>query len=379
MVGSLETGSDRYFVRVPDVDAPPAPSPAPAKIRDPWFDNAKMALVTLVVLGHSWTLLPLDLKDGGSTTATTVDTWLYHFLYSWHIPAFVIVTGYLSRSFEYSRARMWNLFTTVAVPYVIFEGAYALFRHEFGGVDFERLWANPHWPMWYLAAMFFWRLMTPIFKRLPGKVVIAVAISLLAGLYANDILDNARIFGLLPFFVLGLKMHEGHWNLLRTRRARWYGFAVLAALFVVARFSSGWIETEWLYYRSRYDELDPDNLRAIVIRMSLLLTGLVGSFAFFAVVPRAKTWFSALGGATLVVYLFHGFFVLGAEFAGFMGWAEDHWPLSLVLVSLVAPAVAIFLAWKPVASRLNVCVDPIGSFNRRRARRKPADQAPSSG
>ena len=363
-------------MRVPDVDAPPALTAAEAKQRDPWFDNAKMALVTLVVIGHAWTLLPLDLQDGGSSTATTVDTWLYNFLYSWHIPAFVIVTGYLSRSFEYSRTRMWNLFTTVAVPYVIFEGVYALYRHVVGGVDFERLWANPHWPMWYLSAMFFWRLMTPIFKRLPGKVVIAVAISLVAGLYANDIFDNARIFGLLPFFVLGLKMHEGHWSLLRTRRARWYGIAVLVGLFVLARFSGDWLETEWLYYRSRYDELDPDNLRAIVIRMSLLLTGLVGSFAFFAVVPRTKTWFSALGGATLVVYLFHGFFVLGAEFAGFMGWAEDHWPLSLVLVTVVAACLAIFLAWKPVSSRLNVCVDPIGTISRRRRRR---GRAPSSG
>ena len=369
-------------MRVPDVDAPLAPSPGHAKRRDPWFDNAKMALVTLVVLGHSWTLLPLDLTDGGSTTADQFDTWLYNFLYAWHIPAFVIVTGYLSRSFEYTRVRMWNLVTTVAVPYVLFEGVYALYRHEVGGIDFERLWANPHWPMWYLAAMFFWRLMTPIFKRLPGKVVIAVAISLLAGLYANDIFDNARIFGLLPFFVLGLKMHEGHWNLLRTRRARWYGIAALLGLLVLARFSGSWFETEWLYYRSRYDSLDPDNMRAIVIRMSLLLAGLVGSFAFFAVVPRTKTWFSALGGATLVVYLFHGFFVLGAEFAGFIGWAEDHWPLSFVLVTVLAPLLAIFLAWQPVSSRLNVCVDPIGTFTRRRQRQAAQtrpDQAPSSG
>jgi fucose 4-O-acetylase-like acetyltransferase len=369
-------------VPVPDVDAPLAPSPAPAKQRDPWFDNAKMALVALVVLGHSWTLLPLNLTDGGSSTATQVDTWFYNFLYAWHIPAFVIVTGYLSKSFEYTRIRLWNLVTTVAVPYVLFEGVYALYRHVVGGVDFERLWANPHWPMWYLSAMFFWRLMTPIFKRMPGKVVVAVAISLLAGLYANDIFDNARIFGLLPFFVLGLKMHEGHWSLLRTRRARWYGIAALVLLFVLARFSGDWIETEWLYYRSRYDALDPDNLRAIVIRMSLLLSGLVGSFAFFAVVPRSKTWFSALGGATLVVYLFHGFFVLGAEFAGFKGWAADHWPLSLILVTVLAPALAIFLAWKPVSSRLTPFVDPVGAFNRRRKRladQSSGDQAPSSG
>jgi fucose 4-O-acetylase-like acetyltransferase len=374
--------SDRYFVPVPDVDAPLAPSPAPAKQRDPWFDNAKMALVTLVVLGHSWTLLPLNLTDGGSSTSTQVDSWLYNFLYAWHIPAFVIVTGYLSRSFEYSRARMWNLVTTVAVPYVIFEGVYALYRHVVGGVDFERLWANPHWPMWYLSAMFFWRLMTPIFKRMPGKVMVAVAISLVAGLYATDVFDNARIFGLLPFFVLGLKMHEGHWNLLRTRRARWYGIGGLLVLFVLARFSSHWFETEWLYYRSRYDALDPNNLRAMVIRISLLLSGLVGAFSFFAVVPRAKTWFSTLGGATLVVYLFHGFFVLSAEFAGFKGWAADHWPLSLVLVTLVAPCIALFLAWKPVSTRLTVCVDPVNTVIRRRKRRaeqSSGDPAPSSG
>jgi fucose 4-O-acetylase-like acetyltransferase len=354
-------------VAVHDQASAPAPSPAPAQVkqRDPWFDNAKMALVVLVVIGHSWTLLPAD--DG-------LDSWSYDFLYAWHIPAFVIVTGYLSKSFEWTRKRMWSLLTTVALPYVVFEGVYALYRHEVGGVDFKLLWANPHWPMWYLAAMFFWRLMAPFFKRVPGKVIIAVAISLLAGLYANDILDNARIFGLLPFFVLGLKMHEGHWNLLRTRRARWYGFAVLIGLFVLARFSGNWFETEWFYYRTRYDALVPDDLRAITIRMSLLITGLLGAFAFFAVVPRTRTWFTALGGATLVVYLFHGFVVLGAEFAGFPGWATHHMPLAWVLTTLAAPALALFLAWPPVSTRLNVLVDPVGAISRRRR-----GQAPTSG
>jgi fucose 4-O-acetylase-like acetyltransferase len=361
---------DRYFVPVQHAAAPPAASPAPAPVqqRDPWFDNAKMALVVLVVVGHSWTLLPSD--DG-------LQSWTYDFLYAWHIPAFVIVTGYLSRSFEYSRKRMWSLFTTVALPYVVFEGLYALYRHEVGGVDFELLWANPHWPMWYLAAMFFWRLLTPVFKRIPGKVVLAVAISLFAGLYANDILDNARILGLLPFFVLGLKMHDGHWNLLRTRRARWYGFAVLVGLFVLARFSGSWFETEWFYYRTRYDALDPNNLRAITIRMSLLITGLVGAFAFFAVVPRTKTWFTALGGATLVVYLFHGFFVLGAEFAGFPGWATDHMPLAWVLITVAAVLLALSLAWAPVSTKLNMLVDPVGAIARRR-RTRPG-RGPTSG
>ncbi len=76
--------------------------------RDPWLDNAKMALVTLVVVGHAWTLLP----DAGLTEH------LYDFLYAWHVPAFVFVTGYLSQKFAYTKVRMWQLFRTVVVPYL---------------------------------------------------------------------------------------------------------------------------------------------------------------------------------------------------------------------------------------------------------------------
>ena len=83
----------------------------PASLRDPWFDNAKFALVTLVVIGHMWTLLP----DAGAKV------WLYDFLYYWHVPAFVIVTGYLSRNFDYSHDRLRALFRTVVVPYMVFE------------------------------------------------------------------------------------------------------------------------------------------------------------------------------------------------------------------------------------------------------------------
>ena len=54
---------------------PAAPAAAPAKARDPWFDNAKMALVVLVVVGHSWTLLPHEHRGTtGPTTSSTPGT-----------------------------------------------------------------------------------------------------------------------------------------------------------------------------------------------------------------------------------------------------------------------------------------------------------------
>ena len=83
----------------------------------------------LVVVGHAWTLLP----------ANRLNDHLYDFLYAWHVPAFVFVTGYLSRSFAYTPTRLWQLVRTVAVPYVVFECALALFRIYVGGEKLEDL------------------------------------------------------------------------------------------------------------------------------------------------------------------------------------------------------------------------------------------------
>jgi len=317
-----------------------------------------MALVTLVVVGHSWTLLPHD----------TANDWAYDFLYAWHIPAFVTVTGYLSRSFTWAPAKLWALVRTVAIPYVVFEAALAWFRYQVGGVELRDLFTDPHWPMWYLSALFFWRLMTPAFLALPKRLalVAAVAISLLAGLEAGDTLDLARILGLLPFFVLGLVLSDREWGWVRSRRAAPLALLGVVLVLVVTLFTDSWIATEWYYYRSRYDVLDPNDLKAAAIRAVLLCIGLIGAASFFALVPRGRSWFSTLGAATLVVYLFHGFFVLTAQYEGFPDWADRHLVWSFVVTTSAAVVLALALAAPPVARVLHVAVDPLGRLPRRR-------------
>jgi fucose 4-O-acetylase-like acetyltransferase len=326
--------------------------------REPWFDNIKMALVTLVVVGHSWTLLPHN----------TANDWAYDFLYAWHVPAFVTITGFLSRSFAWTPAKLMALVRTVAVPYVIFEAALATFRYQVGGVQLDDLFADPHWPMWYLSALFFWRLMAPAFMRLPkpAALVLAVGISLVAGLWAGNILDIARILGLLPFFVLGLTLSDREWGWLRSRRALPVALLGVLVILVFTRFTDSWINTEWYYYRSRYDALDPNDLKAVAIRAVLLCIGLVGTAMVFILVPRAKSWFATLGAATLVVYLYHGFFVLSAQYEGFPDWADRHLVTSFAITTLAAISLALALAAPPVARVLNVAVDPVGWLVRRR-------------
>lgn len=346
---------------------PPAGSvPAATSTRDPWFDNAKMALVLLVVIGHAWTLLP----------ETTLNDTLYDALYAWHVPAFVFVTGYLSRSFRWEKARLWKLVRTVAVPYFVFESLLALFRIHVGGETLEDLFTDPHWPMWYLSALFFWRLLTPIFRALPGGFVVALGISLLAGAYAVDTLDMARVLGLLPFFVLGLKATPEQLDRLRSPAMKRWAVAVLAAIAVSAVWLDSWAQTEWLYYRARYDELVTSDLQAMAIRAALMAIGLLGAMAFLALVPRVSGWFTRMGAWTLVVYLFHGFVIKSAEYAGFMGWAAAHPAYSLLLTTLSVAALALLLAWQPLASRLNLLVDPLAPLESR-LRARPSEDDPA--
>jgi fucose 4-O-acetylase-like acetyltransferase len=304
------------------------------------------------VVGHSWTLLP----------HTAVNDQAYDFLYLWHVPAFVLVTGYLSRSFTWSPVRLVALVRTVVVPYILFETALALFRVYVGGEQLEDLFRDPHWPMWYLSALFFWRLMTPVFRPLWGGLVVAVGISLVAGLWVGDTLDMARILGLLPFFVLGLKATPERLALLRGRpRLKVAAVVTLVGLLVLAHWTDSWASTEWLYYRSNYAELeDTDNTGAMLVRGGLLVLGTVGAWAFLSLVPRVGGWFATMGSASLVVYLFHGFAIRGLGYSAFPDWAAAHPVVSLPLTTLGAVALALLLAWHPVSRRLGALVDPVG-------------------
>ena len=327
---------------------PAAPGEPQRPARDPWFDNAKMVLVTFVVVGHSWTLLP--------------ETWAidraYNWLYLWHVPAFVLVTGYLSRRFTYSRRNLRRLVTTLLLPYLVFEGLFALFRVHVGGETLERLWLNPHWPMWYLIVLVFWRLLTPVLRRVPWAFPVTVGVSLLGGLVSAEVFDFNRILGLLPFFAAGVLADDRVVRAVRGDAARRAAPWVLLGGVLVAHLVESRLASEWLYYRTSYSALDTGPLEGMAIRLGLMAVAFAMLVPVLAWIPRHRSWLSALGAGSLVVYLFHGFFVKAAEYAGFEGWAADQPVLSFALATVVSVTVALTLSWRPVRKPLEKIVTP---------------------
>lgn len=337
----------------------------PSTQRDPWLDNAKMVLVTLVVVGHSLVLVPL--------TDTTAH--VYDFIYYLHIPAFVLVTGYLSKSFRWTRRHLTALVCTVVVPYVVFEGAMAWFRINVGHEqNIERLWLDPHWPMWFLAALAIWRLATPILKAHWLMIPASVAISLSAGLVDVDVLDLSRVLGLLPFFVIGLHLTPARIETARAPGAWVLGVLILLGIWQIAGRTDDWISTQWVYFRTSYEELGVAGTDGALSRLLLIAIALAGTFAVLSLIPRGQFWLSKMGKQTLVVYLCHGFAIQYAEYQGYLDLLPSHPDLLLWVTVLLAVGLALLLASEPVTGVLTWVVDPIGSVQRVRRTRAPADR-----
>jgi fucose 4-O-acetylase-like acetyltransferase len=230
---------------------------------------------------------------------------------------------------------------------------------------------NPRWPMWYLAAVVIWRLVTPVFRWHPVMVPVAVAISLLGGLTNQELFDINRALGFLPFFVIGLHLKPEHLAVLRRRGARLAGVAGVLLLWWLAGHTDDYWSTQFLYFRAPYELLGAGDAEGIWIRARLIVVALLASAAVLTLVPRRQSFLTRMGVWSLVVYLCHGFVVRYLEYRGYMDWMPGNRWTSILITVAAAVTLALLIAWEPVARTLNYVVDPVNSLLRLRGRSKP--------
>ncbi|MER7396076.1 acyltransferase family protein [Streptomyces sp. NPDC000151] len=343
----------------PATPAAPAGKPAgPAapqqkKARDPFFDNAKYLAIVLVAMGHSWE----PLTDGSRAAEA-----LYMVVYTFHMPAFIIISGYFSRSFDMRKDRLQRLITGVAVPYVLFEVAYSFFKrwadHD-PGHPISLL--DPWFLTWFLVALFIWRLTTPLWKIVRWPVPLALVIAMLASVSPDigDDLDLQRVLQFLPFFVIGLFMKPEHFQWAQRRAVKWASLPIFASALVMAYWAGPRMTSAWFYHRDSAQELGAPWWAGLVMTLALFGCSAVLVTCFFAWVPKRRTWFTVLGAGTLYGYLLHGFLAKGSRF---WGWFDDyqwlHTPLGEIAVTVIAGAVVTALCTPPVQRAFRWAMEP---------------------
>lgn len=339
----------------PERGAPAAGAPAPsaAKKRDPYFDNVKYLAIVLVAVAHAWE----PVMDGSRATRA-----LYMVVYTFHMPAFILISGYFSRTFDMSAPKVKRLITGVAVPYVLFETAYSLFkRYVDDAPDTSISLVDPLFLTWFLIALFIWRVTTPIWRTLRHPLPVALAIAMLASVSPDigDDLDLQRVFQFLPFFVLGLLMKPEHFQLVRRREVRLLSLPLFAGALLFAYWIAPRMQLGWLYRANSAQEMDAPWWSGAVMSLALFGCALALTIGFLAWVPRRNMWFTALGAGTICGYLLHGFLIKGAAYTGLFDrhtWLSG--PVGLVIVSVVAAAAVTLMCSPPVGRALKFATEP---------------------
>lgn len=330
----------------------PATRIPPRSTRVPLWDNARFVAIALVVVGHA--ILKLIAE---SDTAYG----FYLFIYAFHVPVFVAVAGYFAKADPPGPKQLKRLITDLVLPYLIFEAIWTVIRSLEKGsplIDF----ANPSWTLWFLVALVIWRVTLPYLALLRFPLLIAVVISVAAGYLPGigGVFALDRTLALLPFFVLG-------WSIRRLPLTDWWMrargrtvvvvragavalFAVLAL--VLALNVPFWREVKVrrvLLFDEAYPAFGYDEWWAGALRLAAIAVAALLVFAFLVLMPRRETWFSALGQATLYVYLLHTFVLYPVRESGLLDGPMPWWVLPLVVVLSLALTVGLA---QPIVRRI---------------------------
>jgi fucose 4-O-acetylase-like acetyltransferase len=338
--------------------------------RDAFFDNAKYLAIVLVAMGHAWD----PLNDDSRVLET-----LYTVVYVFHMPAFVVISGYFSRSFDMRPDRVRRLITGVAVPYVVFETAYALVQ-RFAGDDPRHgiSLLDPWYLTWFLCALFVWRLLTPLWKVIRYPLPVALGVAALASMTPEigDDLDMQRLLQFLPCFVLGLCLRPEHFRTVRRRAVRIASVPVFAAALLVGWWVSPHMDLRWVYRNAAAQEMGAPWWAGPVMVLALFGCSVLLTACFFSWVPGRHTWFTPLGAGTLYGYLLHGFLIKAGYYTGLFDLPALHHPVGGLAVTVVAAAAVTLLCTGPVRRVFRCVMEPGMDWA---FRRDPAGPVPGRG
>ncbi|HEY9478101.1 MAG TPA: acyltransferase family protein [Microbacteriaceae bacterium] len=328
--------------------------------RDPYIDNAKIALIALVVVGHLLETIKSGLADG-----------VYLWIYSFHMPAFILISGYLSRSFTGTVRQCKALVTVLIAPYVIFQVLLELEGWLWRGADFNLNLFTPTWTLWYIMALIVWRLITPLLRSIPNPFLISAAVSV-ASVLGGGVPDQttARILSFLPFFTLGFIATPSNVERFKAATAPLWvrcclAFYLLVALFAIHAMRES-LSRQWLYMYGRYDARGLNDIQNVAIRALVLIVAISLVLSVLAIIPRSKRFFSALGERTLHVYLLHSL-ILYPMMPRIGAW--PWWNIWLIVGLIVGGVLlSLLLGTRAIHNSTKWLVDPFSTF---RARRRP--------
>ena len=261
------------------------------------IDNIKVLLIFLVVFNH---IIAFNLVK-----ADTVVRYVWYAITIFHMPAFVFISGYLSKKPQ----NVLKNFKNLLIPYVL---GYTLTWYSqiwLGrSVDYEILRPTGS-VMWYILALFIYRLTIEAL----GKIRFIVPLSILFALWAGTrpefttFLSSSRIVVFFPFFVAGYLWKSEYITAIRKFKGKWILVAISGVLLWAIPNYMIPNEMGIAIFRGNhgYQLCGLTDPQGVILRLLMYLVSLVVVYTMLALVPDIKLPLTYVGRHTMGIYFFH--------------------------------------------------------------------------
>lgn len=299
------------------------------KERNYLLDNLKVILIFFVVFGHT---IEYYIKD--SKLLMT----LYIFIYIFHMPLFIFISGYLSKNFyKMKRKAVKNLL----IPYIIFNMIW--YTAVYIGTKKAMFTVMyPGWTLWYLLSLFFWRIILKYIVKIKNILLISFIVGIIVGVIPaiNGYLSISRTIVFLPFFLLGYYTKEGHFDKLRNIN-KLFAFIGIALFLFIAIFVVNYnvVDYKFLYNSYSFSSLEVGLFNGLLYRGILYISSILFGVCVIMLVPNIKQAYSNIGKATMNVYVFHIYLVMLVYFF------IPKWNMGILqnILILLSPVLIIYI------------------------------------
>ena len=289
-------------------------------------------LIFLVVTGHFMQLLTSSMQIGAVVQGIVLS------IYSFHMPAFVFLSGYLSKNVK---KRRMKAFDDLLIPFIVFQMVFAVIgiasrsgQHALANIFY------PEFALWYLLALFVWRILLPDMIRVRGILIISLIISVATGYFygMNNAFAAQRMVGFLFYFIAGFFTNEYLINRLQMLKKL---HCIIIMIFEVGIWivlvDKKVIEYDrWLEILSHTAYYEPERIYLIGIQYTLgIIVSLVNLILVFNIFNELDSkLFKTIGTATFPIYISHAaLFILVKRLC--MSIENETIKIVLVIVSIV--------------------------------------------
>ncbi|QUL56518.1 fucose 4-O-acetylase [Paenibacillus tritici] len=316
-----------------------------------FFLNLRFMLIVTVFVANA--MEPLIQEMSGLHT-------LYQWIFSFHMPLFVLVTGYFART-SLNGAAGRKMLLQIALQYIIFQSLYsALDASLFHVNNIQHSFFAPYLLLWFLASHAFWRLLMLGMSRWSRSAQLAFAVT--AGVAVGYLqLDGiwfsiSRTFVYLPFFVIGTHFSFGAFVKLYQQYVKITAAAASLLLLALIGLFGRDLPLGWLYGSMTYMQLGAHDWYAGLFRLAVYGLQFAASLAFLGLVPYRLSRMTDLGRRTLYAFLLHGFIVRAAAVSGLYDYITS--PAGVALLLAGAVGCTVLLAQPALRRLLNPLVEP---------------------